>query len=136
MVGFIGLGIMGRPMAKNLVKAGVDLMVNDLNKEAVEDLVKAGAKEGSYHEIGECCDVIITILPNGSIVKSVLFDEGGVAETITAGKVVCDMSSVTAGESRFCYDSLKKEGGRLCGRTGIRRRTRSYSRYIGDHVRR
>ena len=51
MVGFIGLGIMGRPMAKNLLKAGVELMVCDLNKEAVADLVQAGAKEGTYAEI-------------------------------------------------------------------------------------
>ena len=51
-VGFIGLGIMGRPMAKNMVKAGVDLMVADLNKEAVADVVAAGAKEGTYAQIG------------------------------------------------------------------------------------
>ena len=53
-VGFIGLGIMGRPMAKNMVKAGVDLVVTDLNKEAVADVVAAGATEGSYAEIGSC----------------------------------------------------------------------------------
>ena len=47
-VGFIGLGIMGRPMAKNLLNAGVELMVSDLNKEAVADVVEAGAKEASY----------------------------------------------------------------------------------------
>ncbi|MBR0088134.1 MAG: 2-hydroxy-3-oxopropionate reductase [Lachnospiraceae bacterium] len=110
MVGFIGLGIMGRPMAKNLLKAGVELMVCDINKEAMDDLVQAGAKAGTYAEIGENCDVIITILPNGAIVKSVLFDEGGVAETLSAGKVVCDMSSVTAGESQYCYERLKEKG--------------------------
>ena len=110
MIGFIGLGIMGKPMAKNLLKAGVELMVCDLNRDAVNDLVQAGAREGTYAEIGAGCDVIITILPNGAIVKSVLFDEGGVAETISAGKVVCDMSSVTAGESRYCYEQLKARG--------------------------
>lgn len=52
-VGFIGLGIMGRPMAKNMVKAGVDLMVADLNKEAVADVVAVGAKEGTYAQIGQ-----------------------------------------------------------------------------------
>ena len=77
-VGFIGLGIMGRPMAKNMVKAGVDLMVADLNKEAVADVVAAGAKEGTYAQIGAECGVVFTIVPNGDIVKSILFDEGGV----------------------------------------------------------
>ena len=60
-VGFIGLGIMGRPMAKNMVKAGVDLVVTDLNKEAVADVVAAGATEGSYAEIGAACDVVFVL---------------------------------------------------------------------------
>ena len=54
-LGFIGLGIMGRPMAKNLLKAGEELLVADLNKEAVADVTAAGAKEASYTEIGEQC---------------------------------------------------------------------------------
>ena len=109
-VGFIGLGIMGKPMAHNLLKAGADLMVCDLNQEAVDELVKAGAETGNYREIGEKCDVIITILPNGAIVQSVLFGENGVAEGLSAGKLVCDMSSVTQTESRICYDRLKEMG--------------------------
>ena len=109
-VGFIGLGIMGRPMAKNLIKGGVDLMVSDLNQEAVADVVAAGAQSGTYAEIGAACDFIITILPNGAIVQSVLFDEGGVASTLTAGKVVCDMSSVMPTESQTCYKKLKEIG--------------------------
>ena len=83
-VGFIGLGIMGKPMAHNLLKAGVDLTVCDLNQDAVNELVAAGAKSGSYKEIGESCDIILTILPNGAIVQSVLFGEGGVAEALHA----------------------------------------------------
>lgn len=109
-VGFIGLGIMGRPMAKNLLRAGVPVMVSDLNQTAVADLIQAGAESGSYAEIGSACDVIITILPNGSIVQSVLFGEDGVASTLSAGKLVCDMSSVTATESKTCYDKLKEIG--------------------------
>lgn len=108
--GFIGLGIMGRPMAKNLVKAGVDLMVADLNKEAVADVVAAGAKEGTYAEIGAQCEVIFTIVPNGDIVKSILFDETGVASTVKEGSVICDMSSVTPVESKECYERLKSQG--------------------------
>ena len=86
--GFIGLGIMGRPMAKNLLKAGVEVVCADLNKEAVADVVANGGKEASYAEIGAECPVIITMVPNGDIVKSILFGEGGVASTIKAGTLV------------------------------------------------
>ena len=109
-VGFIGLGIMGRPMAKNLLNAGVELMVSDLNKEAVADVVEAGAKEASYAEIGEQCERIIIMVPSGAISKSILFDEDGVASTIKEGTVVCDMSSVTPVESKECYEGLKAKG--------------------------
>lgn len=106
--GFIGLGIMGRPMAKNLLKAGVEVVCADLNKDAVADVVANGGKEASYAEIGAECPVIITMVPNGDIVKSILFGEGGVASTIKAGALVCDMSSVTPVESQYCY-VCKKE---------------------------
>lgn len=109
-VGFIGLGIMGRPMAKNLLKAGVELLVSDLNKEAVADVVAAGAKEATYTEIGAECERIIIMVPSGAISKSILFDEGGIAATVKAGTVVCDMSSVTPVESKECYEGLKKLG--------------------------
>lgn len=109
-VGFIGLGIMGRPMAKNMLKAGVDLLVADLNKEAVADVVAAGAEEASYAEIGERCERIIIMVPSGEITKSILFGEGGVASTVKAGTVICDMSSVTPVESQECYQALKEKG--------------------------
>lgn len=108
--GFIGLGIMGRPMAKNMVKSGVELMVADLNKDAVADVVSAGAAEGSYAQIGAECEIVFTIVPNGDIVKSILFDEGGVASTLKPGSIVCDMSSVTPVESKECYEKLKAQG--------------------------
>ena len=109
-VGFIGLGIMGRPMAKNMLKAGVELLVSDLSKEAVADVVAAGAKEASYAEIGEQCERIIIMVPSGAISKSILFAENGVASAIKAGSVVCDMSSVTPVESQECYKGLKEKG--------------------------
>ncbi len=109
-VGFIGLGIMGRPMAKNMLKAGVELLVADLSKEAVADVVAAGAKEASYAEIGEQCERIIIMVPSGAISKSILFGENGVASAIKAGSVVCDMSSVTPVESQECYKGLKEKG--------------------------
>lgn len=109
-VGFIGLGIMGKPMAKNLLKAGIDLLVCDLNEQAVKEVAECGAQPSSYREIGEKCDIVFLILPNGDISKSVLFDEDGVAQTLTAGKVVCDMSSVTPVESKECFEGLAKIG--------------------------
>ena len=109
-IGFIGLGIMGRPMATNLVKAGLDVMVSDLNTTRVEELCAMGASSGTYAELARSCDMIFTILPTGAIVQEVLFGENGVASGLTAGKVVCDMSSVTPGESQTCYRRLKEIG--------------------------
>ncbi|WP_295582313.1 2-hydroxy-3-oxopropionate reductase [uncultured Oscillibacter sp.] len=109
-IGFIGLGIMGRPMATNLAKAGQPLMVSDLNEDIVKELCALGAVSGSYTDIARECDLILTILPTGAIVREVLFGENGVASALTAGKVVCDMSSVTPGESQECYRRLKEIG--------------------------
>lgn len=108
-VGFIGLGIMGRPMAKNLLKAGVELMVSDLNPEAVADVVEAGAENGTYAQIGAHCQVVFTIVPTGEIVKEILFGKEGVASSLKEGSIVCDMSSVTPVESRECYERLKQQ---------------------------
>lgn len=108
--GFIGLGIMGKPMAKLLVQAGVELYVNDINKEVVNELVAEGAKDATYKEMGANCDTIFTILPNGSIVYSVLFGENGLASYLEKGAVVCDMSSVTPTESQTCFNKLAEMG--------------------------
>lgn len=109
-VGFIGLGIMGGPMAKNLLRGGVDLTVCDLNQAVVETFTAAGAKQGTAAEIGAECDVIFTILPNGGIVKDILFGENGVASVIRPGAVVCDCSSVTPQESQECYEKFQELG--------------------------
>ena len=107
LVGFIGLGIMGKPMAKNLIKAGFKLMVFDIDKGSVEEVVEAGATKGDLAEIGARCDVIFTILPNGKVVQEVLFGEKGVASAMKSGSIVVDMSSVTPVESGFCAEKLK-----------------------------
>lgn len=106
MVGFIGLGIMGKPMVKNLLQAGIKVCVNDLVQSAVDDVAACGALPSSLEQIGEECDVIFTILPNGAIVQSVLFGENGVAAGLKAGALVVDMSSVTPGESKACAEKL------------------------------
>ena len=110
MIGFIGLGIMGKPMARNLLKAGVELMVYDINPAAVEALAAEGAAAGSPDVIGKSCEVVFTILPNGPIVQEVLFGENGAAFGLKPGAVVCDCSSVTPGESKLCWEKLHAMG--------------------------
>lgn len=110
-VGFIGLGIMGRPIASNLCKAGFPVMVYDVNPEACVPLEQLGAKRSSMRDIAETCDVIMMILPNGAIVHSVLFDEGGLCENLRAGTLVCDMSSVSTAQAV----SHAKELSERCG---------------------
>ena len=109
-VGFIGLGIMGKPMALNLLKEKVELLVCDLNREAVEEVTAAGAASGTYGEIAAQCSIIFLILPNGDISKDVLFGKSGLASAMTSGTIVCDMSSVTPVESQECYSELAKIG--------------------------
>lgn len=94
-IGLIGLGIMGKPMAKNLLKAGyTDLLVNDRNEASVAEVVAAGAKAATQAEIGESCDVVLTMLPNSPQVKEVMLGEDGVAAHMRPGTVFIDMSSI------------------------------------------
>ena len=109
-VGFIGLGIMGRPMAENLLKAGCELYVYDVSPAAVERLTALGAKASDPAGIGRNCDVIFLSLPNGSISQSVLFGENGVAGTVCPGAIVCDTSSVTPSEAQTCHEKLLEHG--------------------------
>ena len=95
-IGFIGLGIMGKPMSRNLLKAGFELIVYDIDETAVKIIEKAGAKPASSpKEVAQNSDVIITMLPKASIVKSVLEDENGILAGIKENSVVIDMSSVS-----------------------------------------
>lgn len=110
-IGFIGLGIMGKPMSKNLIKAGYDLLVYDINKDAVNDVVAAGAKEAeSVREIGATCDIIMTMLPDSPQVKSVVLGDGGLIETIREGTIFIDMSSINPVASKEIAAELEKKG--------------------------
>ena len=111
-IGFIGLGIMGRPMAKNLVKAGYDVMVADkFSPKAVEDVVATGATAAASNmEVGEKCDIVITMVPNSPNVKEALFGEDGAAKTMSKGKIVLDCSSINPIASREIYAELEKLG--------------------------
>lgn len=94
-IGFIGLGVMGKPMAKNLLKAGYSLMVYDLAPEPVQELVEAGAQAAaSSKEAAAFGDVIMTMLPNSPEVKEAVLGEDGVLEGAKSGSVLVDMSSI------------------------------------------
>jgi len=110
-IGFIGLGIMGKPMAKNLIKAGYELIVNDLNNKTVEEFVALGAESAtSSVDVASKSDVIITMLPNSPQVKAVVLGKGGVIEGAKSGTVLIDMSSIAPLASREVYAALEAKG--------------------------
>ena len=99
--GFIGLGIMGKPMAKNLLKAGYRLVVFDTNAAPMKELAAAGAETAaSPKEVAEKCDVVVTMLPNSPHVRAVVLGPQGVIEGAGPGKTVIDMSSIAPLASR------------------------------------
>ena len=100
VIGFVGLGIMGKPMAKNLCRAGYTLIVNDHHKENVDELVQAGARSGDLKQIGMKSDVVITMLPNSPQVKDVMLGENGIAGYMKKGTCFIDMSSINPVDSR------------------------------------
>ncbi len=94
-IGFIGLGIMGKPMAKNLLKAGYSLVVYDIVAAAVQEVVAAGAvSANSPKEVAAQTEIVITMLPNSPHVKQVILGENGVLEGARPGSIVIDMSSI------------------------------------------
>ena len=110
-VGFIGLGIMGKPMSKNLLKAGYELVVFDFNKDAVGEVVACGAAAvNSGKEVAEQCEVIITMVPNSPHVRAAVLGENGVADGAKPGTVVIDMSSIDPTESKAIGAELAKKG--------------------------
>ena len=100
-IGFIGLGVMGKPMAKNLVRKGYSLIVFDIKPEPVAELVEMGAKSGcSPADVASKSDIVITMLPNSPHVVSVISGKDGVLEGLAAGKLIIDMSSISPVISR------------------------------------
>ena len=108
-IGLIGLGIMGKPMAKNMLKAGYDLTVNDLNQAAVDEIVACGAKAAANNEIGETCDLVMTMVPNSPQVKAVMMGEDGVAAHMRPGTTFIDMSSINPVASKEIAAELAKK---------------------------
>ena len=95
-VGFIGLGIMGKPMAKNLMQAGYELAVHNRSPEKAQELAREGATAAeSPREVAGQSDIIITMLPDSPDVREILIGEGGVLEGIEEGALVVDMSTIS-----------------------------------------
>ncbi|MBF7096637.1 2-hydroxy-3-oxopropionate reductase [Alkalibacter mobilis] len=110
-LGFIGLGIMGKPMAKNLIKAGHELVVLDFNKDSVEELKALGAESAETPaELLKQTKVVITMLPNSPHVKTVALGENGLIEAAEEGCVLIDMSSIAPLASREIAEGLAAKG--------------------------
>ena len=109
-VGFIGLGIMGKPMAINLIDAGYSLVVLDSNK-ASGDLTHKGAEAFSTcKEVAAHSEIVITMLPDSPEVKDVIYGKDGVLEGIKSGTIFVDMSTIAPSTAREVYASLKEKG--------------------------
>lgn len=111
MIAFIGLGIMGKPMSKNLIRAGYSLKVYDINKEAIEEVISCGAKGAdSPAEAVKGCPIVITMLPNSSHVKTVVLGENGVLKGAEPGTILIDMSSIAPLASKEINEACAKHG--------------------------
>ena len=96
VIGFIGLGIMGLPMVRNLLKAGYPLVVHSRSRGPVDEIAKAGAKVGtSPRDVASQCDVLITMLPNSPDVEHVALGRDGVIEGARPGLILLDMSTIS-----------------------------------------
>ncbi len=110
-IGFIGVGIMGKPMAKNLIDAGYKLIAYDIAEKALKEIVEHGAERGtSPKNVAEKSDIIITMLPNSPDVRKAVLGENGVIEGVREGQILIDMSSIAPLVSREVAEELKKKG--------------------------
>jgi len=108
-IGVIGLGIMGKPMAKNLIKAGYEVWVNNRSRPPMDELAACGGHPATQQEIGENCDVVLTMLPNSPQVKAVMLGEDGVAAHMKPGSVFIDMSSINPVASKEIAAELARK---------------------------
>ena len=113
-IGFIGLGIMGKPMAKNLLKAGHSLTVFDIAAKNMDELVAAGASAAvSCREVAEKSELVITMLPNSPHVRAAVLGENGVLEGAASGMILIDMSSIAPGASQEIEAACREKGVRM-----------------------
>jgi 2-hydroxy-3-oxopropionate reductase len=113
-VGFIGLGIMGKPMALNVLKAGFPLVVHNRSRGAVEEMMAAGAEDGgSPRGVAQKAEIILTCLPDSPDVQSVMEGPNGVLAGISPGKVIVDMSTISPMIARDLAAKAEKLGAEM-----------------------
>ena len=113
-IGFIGLGVMGRPMAKNLIKHGHSLVVHSRSRGPVDELVAAGARAGaSPAEVASQTSVVITMVPDTPDVEQVIESDTGILSTLRSGTVVIDMSSISPVATRRLSAAVAAKGGAM-----------------------
>jgi 2-hydroxy-3-oxopropionate reductase len=111
VIGFIGLGIMGRPMARNLLKAGYSLVVHSRSRGPVDEIVKTGATAAaSPRDVAAQCDVLITMLPNSPDVEQVALGPSGILEGARRGLIFADMSTISPIVSQKVGKALEAKG--------------------------
>jgi len=110
-IGFIGLGRMGMPMASNLLKAGYQLTAYDIVPDKLKAIVAKGAKAVAHcAEVARQSDVVITIVPDSPDVEAAILGENGVAQGLTRGKTVIEMSTIAPGVGRRIASALAQQG--------------------------
>jgi 2-hydroxy-3-oxopropionate reductase len=112
-IGFIGLGIMGKPMVRNLVKAGYDVVVHNRSQAAVDELTAESDKVtagGSPAGVAAAASVVITMLPDSPDVRDVVFGPNGLAESMQSGSLLIDMSTIAPATSIEVHDALAERG--------------------------
>jgi 2-hydroxy-3-oxopropionate reductase len=110
-IGFIGLGIMGKPMARNLMKAGYDLIVHNRSRAAVEEIAGEGAIPASNpREVAEQSKIVITMLPDSPDVRDVVFGENGLLEAMGDGSLLIDMSTISPVTTLEVVEALRAKG--------------------------
>jgi len=111
-VGFIGLGIMGRPMAKNLMDAGYELVVHNRSPEKAEELAEEGnaTAAGSPRDVADACDIVITMLPDSPDVEAVVAGEDGVLEGLRDGALLVDMSTISPVVTEELSEKVRNQG--------------------------
>ena len=111
VIGFIGLGIMGKPMSLHLLKAGYSLVVHDINREPVSELVKAGASEAhTPKEVAEKSEFLITMLPDSPDVEAVALGKDGLVEGVKQGMIYADMSTIAPTTAVKVAEEMGKKG--------------------------
>ena len=114
VIGFVGIGNMGAPMAQNLLKAGYPLIVYDLSEKAMESLTKVGAeKASSARDLASRSPIVITILPASPDVETVVLGPEGILEGAKPGDIVIDMSSSYPGSTKMLWERLSAKGIRM-----------------------